>query len=436
MAEQFKKVYITVREFITSWEKEVYELNNLDYFIYILINQLGAYIKKEYFSRDNNKGELYLTDDEISALVFNIGDTLHYFMEKNCYGVCPFNCPGHLHDKINPDEKYLREIFPDKDTIPNPSCKTKEDCFYLEVLNSVVLESLVDFYNYDKGVVFEISDVKFFKFASIIVEQIVEAVGSVGKDLLINPFENKSDRFEELLADTEENWDIDYMETDDVEETELWKVGHLLIENVIEEYRFDNPVAKNNYLRILDKFREYLIVYLGLQKVTDINEGDLRDFMAIHFIHEMVTEQEQDGFGFVEELKMLFEHIDSHYNTDLESKFNKLINDEYSNIDRVLGICYDYFSKNSFIEFMLSDEYVNENLNEGFFELVNKSDDTFVVRDIHIDIEFDNVMLGNLNNRPLRAGDILHAQLLEENNQWRLVSLEMIYPSFSKEYLI
>ena len=72
MAEQFKKKYITVREFISSWEKEIYELNNLDYFIFILINQLGHYIQKECFGKNSNKGNLHLEDNEISSLVFNI----------------------------------------------------------------------------------------------------------------------------------------------------------------------------------------------------------------------------------------------------------------------------------------------------------------------------------------------------------------------------
>ena len=437
MAEQFKKIYITVREFITSWEKEVYELNNLDYFIYILINQLGTYIRKEYFARNNNKDELYLSDDEIAALVFNIGDTLQYFMEKNCFNVCPFNCPAHLNDKINPNEKYLREIFPDEEIISNPSCKTKEDCFYMEVLNNVVLESLIDFYNYDKGIVFEISDLKFFKFASIIVDQIVDSVSGAGSELLKNPFENKSDRFEELLANTEDSWDAQYMEMEDEEEeSELWKVGHVLIDNVIEEYRFGHPATKDNHLRVLDKFREYLIDFLGLQKITEINEGDIREFMAIHFFHDMVIEQQSNISGFLTEFRSFFKHIDYHFNLTLMDKFDSLMHKEQANIERILQACYEYFSENSFVEFMLSDEYTNESINEGFFEIISSDKDKYTIKDIHLETEIENVSFNPLSDRLLRNGDILHVQLIEENKKWRLATLEMIYPEFAKVYLI
>ena len=51
MAEPIKKTYISAREFVDSWEKEIYELSNLDYFIYLLINELALGIEKNFFSR-------------------------------------------------------------------------------------------------------------------------------------------------------------------------------------------------------------------------------------------------------------------------------------------------------------------------------------------------------------------------------------------------
>lgn len=381
MAEQFKKKYITVREFISSWEKEIYELNNLDYFIFILINQLGHYIQKECFGKNSKKSNLHLEDNEISSLVFNIGDTLQFFMEKNCYEACPFQCPTHLKEKVNPDEIILLDIFPDKNLIPPHSCKTKEDCLYLEIFNNVVLESLVDFYNYDKGIILDEADNKFLKLASMIVDHILELVKHKGAELLAKPHENTSALFEELLATTEDIWDFQYpdMEDDD-EDEELWKVGHLLITNIFEEYISKNKKSyKNINLSILNKFKDFLVDFLGLQKITEINEGDFQEFLAIHFFHDLVIEQQKTAKIFIEEMESFIHYVDYHFSLTHTEKLNSFIDKEIKNIERILKVCYDYFYENSFVEFILSSEYTDETINEGFFEIVEIHGSMFVL---------------------------------------------------------
>ena len=105
-------------------------------------------------------------------------------------------------------------------------------------------------------------------------------------------------------------------------------------------------------------------------------------------------------------------------------------------IERIVRACNSYFSENSFVDFMLSEAYTSESLNEGFFEILRKGEETFVVHDIHLQIEFGDVVLEPLKPELIRKGDILHAQLVEEGSRWRLVSLEMIYPDFAKVYLV
>ena len=72
LAEKFQKTYISVHEFIHSWEKEIYELNNLDYFTYLLINNLGYQIEHEFFCKKNKFPYLDIEYDEISTLSFNL----------------------------------------------------------------------------------------------------------------------------------------------------------------------------------------------------------------------------------------------------------------------------------------------------------------------------------------------------------------------------
>ena len=81
LAERFEKTYISVHEFIHSWEKEIYELNNLDYFTYLLINNIGYKIEHEFFGKQNKYPYLEIVNDEISTLSFNIGDSFESYLE-------------------------------------------------------------------------------------------------------------------------------------------------------------------------------------------------------------------------------------------------------------------------------------------------------------------------------------------------------------------
>ena len=67
-------------EFIDSWEKEIYELNQLYYFIYLMINKLGFQIEHDFLNVKNKNPYLQIDPDDIGTLAFNIGDSFETFM--------------------------------------------------------------------------------------------------------------------------------------------------------------------------------------------------------------------------------------------------------------------------------------------------------------------------------------------------------------------
>ncbi len=153
MSEQFKKTYISAREFIISWEKEVYELNNLDYFIFLLINDLASGIERSYFSNYNQNDMLFLPSEETGMLAFNIGDSLQIFIENNCFSVCPLRCPVRFNEKVGIDEQKARRKLLSKLDVCPKACYSKEQCLYSDILNHVLLDCLLDFYNCEMNVV-------------------------------------------------------------------------------------------------------------------------------------------------------------------------------------------------------------------------------------------------------------------------------------------
>ena len=105
MSDRSEKVYISVHEFIHSWEKEIYELNNLDYFTFKLINELGYNIENNYFNQQKKTPYLTIDPDDIGTLAFNLSDSLESFFENNCFGDCSLACPIKLNEPVSPEER-------------------------------------------------------------------------------------------------------------------------------------------------------------------------------------------------------------------------------------------------------------------------------------------------------------------------------------------
>ena len=88
MSEKYQRTFISVREFIESWDKEIYELTNLDFFVFLTINHLGNQIEKRFFINERSNSPLSLSFDNIGTLCFNLGDSLEFFFQDNCFGNC------------------------------------------------------------------------------------------------------------------------------------------------------------------------------------------------------------------------------------------------------------------------------------------------------------------------------------------------------------
>jgi hypothetical protein len=109
---------------------------------------------------------------------------------------------------------------------------------------------------------------------------------------------------------------------------------------------------------------------------------------------------------------------------------------ESAAIERVIALSVGYFDKKSFVDFMLSDEYSDETIDEGFFELASENDSVYTFLDIHLNQFYELKVLESIDKSLLRVGDILHMQLSGGENNRRFVSLEMVYPPFAKIYLL
>ncbi len=442
MAEQFKKIYISPREFINSWEKEIYELNNLDYFVFLLINNLAEQIEKSYFNRSSADDLLYLHSEEIGTLSFNIGDGLQLFFEKNCFGACNLNCPVKLHDKLKEDEHKERLHSLPEGLFISLDCLTKEQCLYADVLNYVVLDSILDFYNYEMGVILNESDERILSFADFCMKIILSVIKEKGQKLLNAPTENAGSLFEDLLQDDETTWeDFDVNEINDMEDeddSEPWKNTSSAIEVTMQEFKNDYQQLSDDshLLKYIDSFNQYLTNFLELTRFEDVNNEDLSEFFFIVLYGELVLDEHVELDDVFEVFGKLFKFLEFNHDIYLNIFFKNFTDKYTCQIKRTMEISRSLLKNNSYIDALLSRAPNEETLFEGFFEITGHSKRGFKLEDIHLKAEYDPVKLqGGSTLENLETGDIIHAQIEHSKTGWRIRQFEMIYPHIARMYL-
>lgn len=441
MAEQFKKTYVSVTEFIDSWEKEIYELTHLDYFSYLLINEMASGIENDFFSNYNHDEQIFLNADEISTLSFNIADGLQGFFEKNCFGTCKFGCPIQLDEQLEAEKQSIKNDL--KKTAKNATKdnQTKEQCLSSDILNYVILDSLLDFYNYELGVILTETDNNLLDFAEFNLNLIIQYIRFKGQRFLKIPQDNASAYFYDLIQSDESGWkinDIELYNTEDEEpELESWKIDYSSIDHVFEEYcrDYNSNDDKIYKVRILNKFKNYLLNFLELKKIEDLTMDDLEEFYSVVLPHEILCDDDPNFDSIWEVFSKFLTYLEFSRNVHLKIPFEKFVTKQIPEIIRTFKITFNYQKKYPFIDFLMSPDNSDSSLIEGFYEIHKNSSKQFVLRDIHLNTQLEPVNINRLQGSIIKTSDIFHCHLIHKSGNWEIAHLEQVYPAVSKYYL-
>lgn len=440
MAEQFKRTYISVLEFVESWEKEVYELTNLDYFIYQLINHMAAEIESVYFNALSNTSLLQLHSEETGTLCFNMGDNLQQFLEKNCFGACELKCPLRLNESVLAEELRHRKKILGNFPASFGQCISKSQCLYTDLLHFVVIDSLLEFYQFEKGFMIEEDDHDLLLFAQFISDSIQDYLHNKGQKLLAHPDENAGSEFGRLIKADNGDWlgQIDFSgDEENLSEGDEWKLNGSGSGQIIEAFKEAYKPTDGNtlYLPLLDRFREFMTEFLDINQIDALTVEELQEFFTVIVVHEVAS---RDA-GQLEEAARIFrqltQFLDFNQNTDLSLPFEGFLTETYQEIKRAFRLLRNYTDQNPLLDYMLSDTASNPDIVDGFFEVISISGSTAEVEDIHLKTRFKPLQLKALDLNQLKKGDILHMQLLPEGLGFQLTHLEMVYPAAAKNYL-
>ncbi len=318
------------------------------------------------------------------------------------------------------------------------TCQNKEDCLYTELLNYVVLDSLLDFYNYELGVVMDEKDHDVIILAEFIMKVIMNFIRTKGQKWLQTPEESAGEQFDRYLQNEEYRWDRNFPDMmDDEIEGDEWKVNEYGPGEVMEAFQqaFEEEYRHYNEFRVAEKFKEFMRNYLELENIHELTFEDIQEFFLVVLVNEYLVVDEFDFLRAVEIFDLLVEFIAFSYDHSLTSEYHQFRLNVIPEIRRTFEISRNYQKIHPLVEFFISGESDNDTLLEGFFEVEEITTTLYNLRDIHLHTEFKGVSLERLRQAEIRKGDILHGQLAIKGSQWRLVHLEMVYPKYARPHL-
>lgn len=178
----------SVDEFAKIWKKQTKELTQLDYFIFLLINELILLLQKEY-DRKSFPVSYRLNSQQITELVVQLADGLHFFYEQICFGRgCSLGCPNKLDTSFSKKEEKVRFEIVKREFNGNPdACRGRKDCLRHDLMDYVVKDNLLDYYTFFMNIKSTEDDTVLNNISHIIVDCIINYTSKNGNTLLKEP---------------------------------------------------------------------------------------------------------------------------------------------------------------------------------------------------------------------------------------------------------
>lgn len=453
MSTWFHKTFISAHEFVDSWDKQIYELTRLDFFIYLMINHLGNQLEKRFLIREKQNSRLSLTFENIGTLCFNLGDSFEYFLGDDC-------CE-------ETDHNFSLDFDPYKDFLPRSRRKSgqrisylksflregmlEEQSFRVDLMEQVVLDTLLQFYYEELSLELEEDDLELIEMADFIENVMVEFIRNDGQSLLQRPQDTAIDFFEDLLQAEEdyhqgEEWSD---QEDDEEESEelIWREGETpcldaseTIDHFLNSHNGHLGDDPERCARDLALFQEYLQEQAEIENIDELESEHFVEFFAVWLIQKFAQEDPAKL-----DLHLLFRSL---------ARFAKWLARTHE-VDhcRALGAAYEhvrneyprvrqcldqYLKEYNLLDVLLYRDSDNGCQRSGFLEVKrvsNRNLRTLDLYDLQLSTDFQAVHLDSSICSRLRPGDILQATLRQEDEQWRILEIHYIFPKTARPFI-
>ncbi len=450
MSEHHQKTFISIREFIESWDKELYELNNLDFFVFLMINHLGNQLEKRFFIESRRQSDLFLEFDQIGTLCFNLGDSFEYFLEENCLGSCPINCLRDLDGQINSDAMKLEEKIKRKLEILQSFLVgklDKEQCLRIDLMNHVILDTLLQFYSEELNMEFDENNLILLELAEFIEDVILYYIRFEGQPLLNKPFDIALEYFEDLLqSESEEKHDKEWFEDNTdwkyPQETQDWEKIQKPLDEVFIQFLGDehyNPkIADNSLAHDIEYLSKYLKEHAKIDKISEFDHYHLAEFMSTWLAREFIMADVKAISHIFRATARFITFLYHHYNINMKREFLKLYDSLKVDLPRVIQATNAFISDYNLLEAVLISEQDEIEQKVGYFEILNVKDRhhrLIEVQSITNHLQSFSLKFHSSAFFKVNRGDIVHASIIKRANDWEILEVQFIYPNVSKNYI-
>ena len=443
MSNDFQKTFISAREFLESWDKEIYEMTNLDLFIYLMVNHLGNQLEKRFFVRQRQNSPFYLDFDNIGTLCFNLGDSFEYFLEEEQFGRYNVNYMWELDIPRDLREKEEKAAARRKKGLQHFLSEgiLREQSFRVELMENVILDTLIQFYYDEMGLEIDDDEIEIIELADFVEDIMIEFIRQEGQSLLQRPAEPAIDYFEGLLEseedyEEEKTWNDEEEENLFQEETDWDTLEHTYeelsetIQKFIDHTQCDAPengcVAKD-----MEIFHEYLSKYAGVQSIDELDEEHFLEFFSVWLIQKFAQKQEMRFSGLFQTLARFITWLAHHYGIDYKRGYLHYYEQVKTEVPRVIRALNAYIDEADLFEILLAREETDSNQISGFYEIKKIRSRIYRTVDllsIHSYDMVDSVKFNSNIYSKLKPGDILQATLVQRGNRWEVLEIQYIYP--------
>ncbi|MGH1363427.1 MAG: hypothetical protein ACRBF0_07720 [Calditrichia bacterium] len=431
-----------------SWDKEVYELTNLDYFIYLMINHLAHQLEKRFFIETRSDSGLFLEKENIGTLCFNIGDSFECFVEENGYDDHSLN---HILDLNGSSLSSKKDGEPVQKRLSSlRSFLTegiiREKNFRIELMDHVILDTLLQFYFEEVGVEIDEEDFEIIELADFVEDILIEYIRKEGHSLLERPADSAIDHFEDLLGREEESgakpeWNEDTQFATEAAE-EDWNRPYEDISVSIRKFIDDRSINSEDVAEFIEQdieeFRDYLIEHANARNVYELSEERLLEFLTVWVVQKFSNEE-------IERIPRLFQTtaryvnwVANTYGVNHKKRFAMYYERVKTEVPRVIATLKQYMEDYSLFDVMLlrgSDEVKQLS---GFYEIKDfrsRTRHTLDLSDMQFGNTIENVYLPSNAFVRLKQGDILQATLILRDERWEVLELHYAFPRAAKAFI-
>ncbi|MCK5077486.1 MAG: hypothetical protein KAR38_13980 [Calditrichia bacterium] len=454
--ERFQKKYISINKFVDIWGKELYELTNLDYFIFQYINYLGNSLECRFWGKSDFHKNTKLSSNEISHLSYDLGQYLMNFLYKKCLNDNPTDNLNEFfeEDEINKIKEKLAgnplmsKFF--KMLISSNRKASKEEYFQVGLMNSVVMEVVFSFYDYDISKEIEEENLELVELSEFILEKSVEFINEHTSGLLKSPDEISASIFNKLLeGEAIENNPIDFTpwKSSKINDSNNKKIvnynDYPKIKKIIKIFVDFISVKSKRKGNIIKKdllpLENYLLNKAKLEKIENFDHIHLHEFMSYWLIQQLAFENEKKVIDIFNSTEEFIIWLQRNYKINLHSDYKTLYKKLKISSRRVIKALSVYYQNNDIIANLLFKNHNFANTIYGWFQIdkiERQITTTLNLQNIHtgeriIDIELLNQISIYLDKR-----DLLELTLYKKNENYQIIEIHNILPQLSKPFIL